>query len=328
MSTNAGPLYREAEAKFKEAVTREEKLVALEEMLRVVPKHKGTEKLVADLRTRISKLKKEPTKKKTGSRGPSHKILHEGAGQVALVGPPNAGKSSLVAKLTHADPDVAPYPMSTHKATPGMMAFQDVAFQLVDLPPLCTEHVEPWVYDIIRGADLVWLVLSIQHPLVGLEETEELLASKAIGLTHWGCDLEVEGRPGWSYKDAFLVVTGMDMPGADGDLAAFEELMDCPWSKVPVSSETLAGAEELAQATFDALDIMRVYTKQPGHDPDMDQPFTLKRGATVGDLAEKIHKEIAADLKYARIWGPSAHDGQSVRSGHVLEEGDVVEIHR
>lgn len=328
MSTNAGPIYREAEARYKAAVTREEKLACLEEMLRVVPKHKGTEKMVADLRTRISKLKKEPSKKKTGGRGPTHKILHEGAGQIALVGPPNAGKSTLVAGLTHADPDVAPYPMSTLKATPGMMPYEDVAFQLVDLPPLCHEHVEPWVYDIIRGADLVWMVLSIEHPLVGLEEAEELLASKAIGLLPWGCASDGERRPGWNYKDAIMVMTGMDLPGAAGDLEAFEELMECPWSKVPVSGVTQDGVDTLGRRTFEALEIMRVYSKEPGKDADTEKPFTLHTGSTVSDLAVKIHKEIAHDLKYARVWGPSAHDGQSVRGGHVLEEGDVVEIHR
>ena len=328
MSTNAGPIYREAEAKYKAAVTREEKLLCLEEMLRVIPKHKGTEKLVADLRTRLSKLKKEPSKKKGGSRGSSHKIVHEGAGQIALVGPPNAGKSMLVARLTHADPQVAPYPMSTLQATPGMMPYEDVSFQLVDLPPICHEHVEPWVYDIIRGADLIWLVLSIEHPLMGVEETEELLGSKAIGLLHWGCAADAESRPGWNYKDAIMVVTGMDLPGAEGDLEAFEELMECPWSKVPVSGTTGDGLAELGQRTFEALDIIRVYSKEPGKDADVEKPFTLDRGATVSDLAVKIHKEIAEDLKYARVWGPSVHDGQSVRGGHVLEEGDVVEIHR
>ena len=328
MSTNAGPIYREAEARYKEAVTREEKLAALEEMIRVLPKHKGTEKLVADLRTRLSKLKKEPAKKKGGGRGTSHKIVHEGAGQIVLVGPPNSGKSALVAAVTHADPEVAPYPMSTLKATPGMMPHQDVAFQLVDLPPICHEHVEPWVYDIIRGADLVWLMVSIEHPLVGLDETEELLGTKAIGLVHWGCTSEEEKRPGWTYKDALMVVTGMDLPGAEDDLEAFDELLECPWSKVTLSSATLDGMDELGRKTFEALDIMRVYSKEPGKDPDMAQPFTLRRGANVGDLAVKIHKDIAADLKYARVWGPSAHDGQSVRGGHVLEEGDVVEIHR
>lgn len=329
MSTNAGPVYREAEARFRAAVTREEKLAALEEMLRVVPKHKGTEKLCADLRSRISRLKQEP-RKKGGSRGPSHRIIHEGAGQIALVGAPNAGKSTLVSALTHAKPDVAPYPMTTHQATPGMMDHQDVTFQLVDLPPLCHEHVEPWVYDIVRGADLIWLVLSVEHPLVGYDLSLELLRSKAIELVPRGAPPPDEPRPGWSYKNAILVMTGMDLPGASDDLQVFHDLLDPPWPgpTVSVSGTTGMGFAELGETTFQALDILRVYSKEPGKDPDRARPFTLPRGATVADLATAIHKEIADQLKHARVWGPSAHDGQVVHGGHVLMEGDVVEIHR
>lgn len=327
MSTNAGPVYREAEARFRAAVTREEKLASLEDMLRVVPKHKGTEKLCGDLKSRISRLRQEPAKK-AGGGGASHKILHEGAGQVALVGAPNAGKSSLVAALTHARPEVASYPMSTLQATPGMMPYEDVAFQLVDLPPLCREHVEPWVWDVIRGADLVWFVLSIEHPLVGYEDTLTLLAGKAIAPVPWDHPEPEERRPGWTYKKSVLVVTGMDLPGAPDDLVAFQELMDVPWTPVPVSGLTGTNLAELGRETFRALDIMRVYSKEPGKPADMERPFSLPRGATVSDLATAIHKDIAAALKHARVWGPSAHDGQQVRGGHVLLEGDVVELHR
>ena len=327
MTTNAGPEYREAEARYRAAVTREEKLAALEEMLRVVPKHKGTEKLCADLKSRISKLRQAPGKKE-GPRGASHRIVHEGAGQVALVGPPNAGKSTLVARLTHARPEVAPYPMTTHDATPGMMAFEDVMFQLVDLPPLCAEHVEPWVYDIVRGADLVWLVISLDYALGGIDDSLALLASRAIGLLPAGRSRPTGPRPGWTYRPALLVVTGADHETAAADLEALDELLEGRWPFVGVSGLSGAGMADLGAATFRALDIVRVYSKEPGKPPDLDRPFTLPRGATVDDLAAKIHKEIAAGLRYARVWGRSSHDGQSVGGGHVLGEGDVVELHR
>jgi ribosome-interacting GTPase 1 len=326
MPANLTPAYREAEAKFRSAVTREEKIACLEEMLRVMPKHKGTDKLQADLRSRLSKLKREP-KKKGAARRDSHRVPREGAGQVVLVGPPNSGKSSLVASLTHAKPEVAAYPLTTREATPGMMPFEDIAFQLVDLPALCEEHVEPWVYDLVRAGDLVWLVVSIEHPLVGLDLEMELLAHKAIELYPAGTAVPAEMRPGWLHKPTLLVVTGMDRDGSEGDLAALEELLEIPWPTVPVSAVAGTGLEELATRTFEALEIIRIYAKEPKKEADRDRPFTLRKGATVGDLARTIHKDIADGFKFARVWGPSAFDGQSVKAAHVLEEGDVVEIH-
>lgn len=326
MPANLPPAYKAAEATFRAAVTREEKTAALEEMLRVIPKHKGTDKLRADLRARLSKLRREPAKK-GHTRGQSHKIPREGAGQAVLVGPPNAGKSTLVASLTHATPEVAAYPLTTREATPGMMPFEDVAFQLVDLPPLCEEHVEPWVYDLVRGADLAWLVVSIAQPLVGLELVMDLLAGKAIGLYPAGGAPPVAPRPGWIYKPAILVVTGMDRPGAADDLEALTELVETPWPTVPVSSITGSGWVELGKQSFEALGIMRIYTKEPGKHADRERPFTLPTGSTVGDLARMIHKDIAEGFKFARVWGPSTFDGQAVKEAHVLQEGDVVEIH-
>jgi ribosome-interacting GTPase 1 len=209
-----------------------------------------------------------------------------------------------------------------------MMPFEDIGFQLVDLPPICHEHVEPWVYDLIRASDLVWLVISVQSPLQGLELVEELLSVRAIGLYPAGSEAPEETRPGWTYKKAMLVVTGMDLPGAEGDLEALEELVDLPWPKVAVSTTTGDALDELGGCTFRALDIIRVYSKEPRKDPDRSKPFTLRRGSTVAGLARAIHKEIAEEIKFARVWGPSAFDGQSVHEQHVLEEGDVVELHR
>ncbi len=326
MPANLTPVYKEAEAKFRSAVTREEKVAALEEMLRVIPKHKGTDKLQADLRSRLSKLKREPVKK-GGAKGFSHKVPKEGAGQVVLAGMPNSGKSSLVVSLTHAEPEVADYPLTTRDTTPGMMPYEDIAIQLVDMPPLCEEHVESWVYDVVRGCDLVWLVVSIEQPLVGYELATQLLAEKAVGLSCPSSGMPAEGRPGWIYKPTLLVVTGMDKEGAEGDLEALDELLETDLPLIPVSTSDKWRLEELSRRTFEALDIIRIYSKQPGKEVDREQPFTLRKGSTVGDLAKAIHKEVAEGLRFARVWGVNVFDGQSVKAAHVLEEGDVVEIH-
>ena len=326
MPANLTPVYKEAEAKFRSAVTREEKIAALEEMLRVIPKHKGTDKLQADLRSRLSKLRREP-KKKAGAKGFSHKVPSDGAGQVVLLGPPNSGKSSLVASLTRAKPEVASYPFTTRDTCPGMMPYEDVAIQLVDMPPLCEEHVEPWVYDVVRGADLAWLVVSIERPIVGYELVMGLLDEKGIGLHPPNAEKPADIRPGWLFKRSLLVVTGMDRHGAAGDLEALHELLETDLPTVPVSTSDGTGLDELARRTFEALDIIRIYTKQPGKDVDRERPFTLPRGSNVGDLARAIHKDVAESLKFARVWGKSLFDGQSVKAAHILEEGDIVEIH-
>jgi ribosome-interacting GTPase 1 len=326
MPANLPPTYHEAEQRFRSAVTTEEKIACLEEMLRIMPKHKGTDKLQADLKSRIAKLRRQP-KKKGGTRADSHYIPREGAGQIALVGPPNSGKSSLVRELTHAEPDVAEYPFTTREVTPGMMAFEDIAFQLIDLPPLSEEFVEPWVYDSIRRCDLVWLVLDLEKVLEGLDLCQRLLEAKAIEIVPAGSAEPSGTRPGWTVRESLLVLTGLDKPGMEGDLAALGDLLDARWSRIAVSVMSGRGLDDLRRATFEALDIVRVYSKQPGKPPDREQPFTVRRGTTVGDLARVIHKELAEGLKFARIWGAHVYDGQKVMGDHVLEEGDVVELH-
>jgi small GTP-binding protein len=312
MPANLTPDYHRAEDLFRQAKTLEDKIDALEEMLRVVPKHKGTDGLQADIKARIAKLRKQPVSK-AGKAVHSHLIPREGAGQVALVGPPNTGKSSLVAALTHAKPAIAEYPFTTREATPGMMRFEDIAFQLVDLPPLNEEHVEPWVFDMARRADLLWIVVTVENAVDGLEQTRRILQAKGI-------DIE-------AVKRALVVATGIDREGAEEDVAIVDELLEHRWPLTPVSVVTHRGIDELARRTFAALDIVRVYTKQPGKPADRAAPFTLPRGATVGDLAARVHKDLAASMKHARVWGPSAFDGQVVHADHALVEGDVVEIH-
>jgi ribosome-interacting GTPase 1 len=342
MPANLPPDYHKAEERLRAARSPAEKIAALEEMLRIMPKHKGTDHLQADLRSRIAKLRREPAKK--GSRSTfSHYLPREGAGQIALVGPPNTGKSSLVAALTHASPEVADYPFTTREPTPGMMSYQDIAFQLVDLPPLSRERMEVWVFDLIRHADLLWLVMDGLDPLGELEEMREILSERGIAVVPAmpgrgeeapGARVKtpfppspLEGPGGSVTRRGLLVATGSDRPGVAGEFEALDDLLEHRWPVVAVSSRTGAGLDLLGHRTFQALEIIRVYTKQPGKAADRDAPFTLPRGATVGDLAERIHKDLLVSLKFARIWGAGTFDGQTVQKEHPLLEGDVVEIH-
>ncbi len=325
MPANLSPEYYEAEQRYRTAKSVEEKILALEEMLRVIPKHKGTDKLQADIKARLAKLRRQPKKK--GAKGFSRHIPKQGAGQVALVGPPNAGKSTLVAGLTHASPEVAPYPFTTREATPGMMPFEDIAFQLIDLPPLCEEHVEPWVYDLIRVSDLVWLVVDHANSLDGIEPCQRLLSARHLQLFPADGAPPEDPPPGTACKPTLLVVTGADRPSAEENLEILEGLLDRRWPTLAVSGTEGKNLDSLKQATFESLRIMRIYTKQPGKPAKDDHPFTLPVGATVAELARSIHKEMQSQLKFARIWGPSAFDGQTVQGEHVLQEGDLVELH-
>jgi len=331
MPTNVTPQYKEAEARYRSARTVDEKIAALEEMLAIMPKHKGTDKLQADVKARLAKLRRD-TGKKSGARGTSHMVPREGAGQVALVGLPNSGKSALVATTTHAEPKVADYPYTTREPVPGMLPFEDVAVQLVDLPPVSREHVEPWVFDLIRRADLVWVVLAHETALEDMEEVRVLVRAKHLEMVPWS---EPAHLPGPSEdeataipalgKKALLVVTGLDRAGGEANLDALAELL--PWPTVGTSVVSGRGLDVLARETFTALDVIRVYTKEPGKAADRERPFTLKRGATVSDLALIIHRDLSETFKFARIWGQEVFDGQPVKGDHVLVDGDVVELH-
>jgi ribosome-interacting GTPase 1 len=324
MPANLSPEYHRAEERLRAAKTASEKIAALEEMLRVIPKHKGTDHMQADLKSRIAKARKDGGKK-GGKPGFSYIIPREGAGQVALAGPPNSGKSSLVRALTHATPAVGDYPFTTREPVPGMMSFEDIAFQLVDLPPLSAQHVEPWVLDLIRYADLVWVVLDGEQAIEGFDELRRVLEAKNVGLYPAGTGPRYITAA--VQKKALVVVTGLDKPGVADALPVVDELLEGRWRVVGVSARSGIGLGEIARRTFEAFEIMRVYTKQPGKPRDDSAPFALPLGSTVGDLAERIHKDLLATMTFARVWGASAFDGQAVQKDHVLAEGDVVEIH-
>ena len=164
MAVNLPPQYHDAEARYKKAQTPEDKLTALKEMWVILPKHKASEKVQAELKTKISELTDQIEQAKQGPKKAApgtFKFPRQGAGNVVLVGPPNAGKSLLISKLTKATPAVAPYPFTTREPVPGMMDYEDVRVQLIDLPPITADHYENFVTDITRAADAAVLVLDL-----------------------------------------------------------------------------------------------------------------------------------------------------------------------
>lgn len=326
MPTNLPAEYYTAEERFKAAATPAEKIETLEAMISTIPKHKGTDHLRADLRRKLSKLREATEGRKGGGRQLSpYQIDREGAGQVAVIGPPNVGKSSLVAALTNAAPEVAEYPFTTRFPLPGMMPIDNVSVQLIDTPPLSVEAVEPQLIDLIRRADLLLLVVDLQgFPIEQIEETLALLEENRIL-----ADFRQAGHPGadrlW-VRPLRVLANKADDPAHDEDYAALCELMDDPCPIAPVSAATGRHFDRLKGLVYDELGIMRVYARPPGKEPDYGAPFVLKRGDTVEEFAAKVHRDFVVGLKSARVWGSGVHDGQMVGRDHVLHEGDVVEL--
>jgi len=325
MPANLPPQYFDAEKTFREAKTPAEKAAALEAMLAIMPHHKGTDKLRADLRRRLSKLKDEQEHRKGGSRAALFSIKREGAGQVALVGAPNAGKSQLLAALTNAEPEIADYPFTTQVPQAGMMAFENIQIQLVDLPPITADHTEPWAFNIMRNADCLLLVLDLsQDPVSELGTIREVLRGQRIILQG---DTEGDAEPGSFSKRNLLVGNKGDLPTAGENAAIFKEFYSERFPIVMVSAKEGKEVKGLRQRVFSLLDILRVYSKRPGREADPSAPIILKQGSTVLDLAKEIHKDFVAKLQYARLWGSGRFDGQRVQRDYILQDGDIIELH-
>ncbi len=323
---NLTPEYFNAEKAYKAAQTEDEKLACLQHMLAVIPKHKGTEKLQADLKRRIAMLK-DRLERHAKKKGISYRVKPEGAGQIVLIGPPNSGKSSLLAALTHAEPEIGDYPFTTREPMPGMAPYKDIQIQLVDLPPISREHCESFVFDNIRGADGALLVIDpgSTDPVDDYQMTVEILQEKKILLIPPGEEFP-DANEGSVAVPALLLFSKNDLD-PEGELTALtRELIDTNLPIRPVSIHNRATLDELTATLFGMLRIIRVYTKQPGKPPDLEAPFTVPIGATVLDLAGIIHKDFAEGLKSARVWGSAKFDGQVVQRDHVLQDGDIVEL--
>ncbi len=322
MPANLPPQYFDAEKVYHAAKTTPEKIAALEEMLAVMPKHKGTDHLRAELRARIAKLT-QSLDKKAATRRVSMLIEKEGAAQVAIIGLPNGGKSQLVSRLTNASPTVADYPFTTQTATPAMMEFENIKIQLIDTPPLAPQSIEFWLPHILRRADALVIIVDLgEESLAQMTAITEQLNQMRISL---GGETEAEGII--SQARALIAGNKLDLANARLNYTAMRDKYGEQLPVIAISARDGTGLDELKQAIFRVLDIIRVYTKMPGQKPDFNEPIILARGSTLADAAEEVHKDFRAKLKYGRVWGSGKHNGMMSKRDHVLQDGDIIELH-
>jgi uncharacterized protein len=332
MPANLTPQYHKAELQYRQAQTPDEELRCLELMLRELPKHKGTDKLQADLKSKISKARHEVELARKSAHGRrvsvSQRIPRQGAGRAVLVGGPNSGKSSLLKALTRATPEIAPYPFTTREPQPGMMSWEDIAIQLIDTPPITAELLDPALPNLIRSCNLALFVVDLAAD-EGIEQMQAVVDRLAATKTRLARLSSLDPRDvGVSHTRTLLVLNKIDAPGADERQQMIQDLEPPGLPICMVSAERGSGLEELKKAIFEGLDIVRIYTRQPSSkSADLDKPFTLRRGSTVIDVAQLIHERLAASFKHARVWSHGATSPVTVKGDHVVDDRDIVEIH-
>ena len=316
MPANLPPTYYKLKHQHEAAKTDEERLSLLEEMLRITPKHKGSEKVLSDIRHRIAKHKRGPSEKEgkgASKRSNSEHIPKQGAGQIVLIGPPNGGKSQILSNFTNAKIEVSPTPYTTTMPAVGMLRYENIQFQLIDTPSMMLDFISSTVLTLTRNADLVLPIVSLASDNL-LDDLDMVVTF----LKEADCDTPENGH--------LVVANQLDATGAEERLEIFKEFYDETFQIHPISAETGAGKETLSQAIYTELDILRVYPKAPGKATERDDPIVLLTGSTVLDAAMELHKDFA-EFRFARIWGPQWHDGQSVSRNDVVYDGDVVEFH-
>jgi small GTP-binding protein len=328
MPTNLPPQYFETERKLKTAKTPQEKIGILEELLSIIPKHKGTEKLQALFKTKIAKLKSTSQKKPAVAKyGLSFHIDKAGAGQIVLIGPPNTGKSMLIKSLTNADPEIGDYPFTTRIPSPAMMRFENIQIQLIDTPPITADYMETWHHELVKQADGILLLLDLtsQNSIDTFQTLLAKLKEKKIELI--AEDKITPSDISLFYKKTIIVANKKDVPSAEENFNTLKKALEPTFNPISVSASRGDDLSHLKKKVFSLLNIIRVYSKVPGKKTDLDDPFTLKRGSSVMDMAKVVHKDFSLKLKYARIWSESKYQGQKVNRDHILEDEDVLELH-
>ncbi|MBU1099449.1 MAG: 50S ribosome-binding GTPase [Bacteroidetes bacterium] len=326
MPTNLPPEYYEAEKKFKDAFSPAEKAEAIEEMLSTIPKHKGTDKLRADYRRKLSKLKSEAKSQKKTTRHDSYfHIEKEGDARIAIVGDANTGKSSLVAALTHAHPEVSDSPFSTWIPTPGLLEVDNIRFQLIDTPPITRDYIEPECYDLLRTSDMILIMLDIQdYPIKQIEETLDKLEAGKIA--PFSKKHRYDGKS-MKFIPMIIAVNKLDDAVFREEYDVLEDLLSEEWNLIPISVKHKFNLENLFHEMVERMHLIRIFSKPPHRPADLTRPFVLKENSTIDDFANRVHHDFSEKLKSARVWGTGVRDGQQVGREHVLSDKDIVELH-
>jgi ribosome-interacting GTPase 1 len=329
MPANLPPEYFRIEATLREARTPQDKIEVCEKLLAVIPRHKGTEKLVALYKSKIAKFREEAqTKPSTARRGPLGRVEASGAGQVVVAGPPNAGKSSLIKTLTGAEIEVADYPFTTRVPSPFMMPFENVKVQLVDTPPVTSEFMEPWFPEMLKTSDAVLLVADLGDPDAAslLDGIVARLGEKKVEFAAAGAEIPPERGP--FLKRTLLAANKADLDPEGRAFGDLDVLMGGPFERLAVSSLTGYHLHELKRRIFGLLHVVRAHSKAPGKKAELDSPFALRKGSTVLDMARAVHKDFAEKLDFARVWSQDGTiGGLRVNRDYVLKDEDIVELH-
>ena len=299
-STNQSPFYKEAEEKFLNAQTNEEKLKWLEEMIKEAPKHKSSEKMVANLKTRYIKLKEKIEKERAKGKGKGKVGIRKEAMQAVIIGKTRTGKSSLLSLLTKSNPKISEFPFNTKEPVIGIMFSHGTGIQLIENPA-----VESEFYDkgLSNSADVLILLITDLNQIP-----------------------EIENVLGKSFGKRIIVFNKTDLLFENEKRKISAKLQSRKYNFVLISAKTGEGIEELKEKLFQSFDKIRIYTKEPGK-PKTEKPIILEKNVTVKDVAEKILKGFSKKVKETKIWGPSSKfPGQIVGLSHKLKDMDIVEF--